>query len=189
MGLTGLFFGSFNPIHNGHLSIARYLLEKRYCEKIWFVLSPQNPWKEEQDLLDEQKRLEMVREAIAGENAMEVCDIEFRMPRPSYTYQTLRKLKKMYPDRGFALIIGGDNLKNFQYWKNHQEILEECVLLVYPRPGMVTPARQEKNMVLVDAPMTAISSTEIRQKVFCGEDISGDVPGPVVQLVEKYYAP
>lgn len=187
MGLTGLFFGSFNPIHNGHLAIARYLLDEGYCEKIWFVVSPRNPWKEEQDLLNEEKRLEIVKKAIAGDVRLCACDIEFKMPRPSYTYQTLRVLKKDYPRQDFALIIGGDNLQKFHFWKNYQEILAENRVFVYPRPQVILPAMEEKNVVLVDAPQTAVSSTEIRQKVCEGISIAEDVPQSVVELVEKWY--
>lgn len=187
MGLTGLFFGSFNPIHNGHLAIARYLLEKGYCERIWFVVSPQNPWKQEQDLLDERKRLELVKKAVAGEPAMSACDVEFSMPRPSYTYQTLRLLKENNPDREFALIMGGDNLQRFHKWKNFQEIVAHHTVLVYPRPNMVLPETEEGNIILADAPQMAVSSTEIRRKVRCGERITGDVPEKLTDLIEAYY--
>ncbi len=187
MGLTGLFFGSFNPIHNGHLAIARYLLEKRHCEKLWFVVSPQNPWKQEQDLLEEQKRLEIVKEAISGEANMDVCDIEFSMPRPSYTYQALRLLKENYPEREFALIMGGDNLQKFHDWKNYREIMANHTLFVYPRPGIVLSGTEEKNVVLVNAPQIAVSSTDIRWKVRKGINLSGDVPERVVKMIEKYY--
>jgi len=187
MGLTGLFFGSFNPVHNGHLTIARYVLEKGYCENIWFVISPQNPWKEEQGLLDEQKRLELVKEAIREEPHMRVCDIEFSMPRPSYTYQTLRELKEAYPGTDFALVVGGDNLQNFRYWKNYEEILSNYVLFVYPRPGIILPEIETDRVILVDAPLTAVSSTEIRRKVSRGEEITGDVPASLVERVETYY--
>lgn len=187
MGLTGLFFGSFNPIHNGHLAIARYLLEKGYCETVWFVISPQNPWKQEQDLLDQQKRLEMLKLAIRGEMCMHACDIEFSMPLPSYTYQTLRLLKENNPGREFALIIGGDNWQRFHEWKNYHEILANYVVIVYPRPGVTLPVNEEKNVVLADAPQTAVSSTGIRRKVREGKTITGDVPESVVGLVERFY--
>ena len=188
MGKIGLFFGSFNPIHEGHLSIARYLLDNGYCKSIWLVVSPQNPWKKNRDLLQEQKRLELVRAAIAEDKRMEVCDIEFDMPRPSYTYQTLRKLRSDIPNQEFALIVGGDNLKKFQEWKNFQEILSLHTLFVYPRPGEVVSHTPEGDIVLVDAPQTSISSTEIRQKIERGMSIVGDVPEiycfiPVVHLV------
>ena len=105
MGVTGLFFGSFNPIHNGHLAIARYLLDEEYCREVWFVVSPQNPWKKDQSLLDEQKRFWMVKEAIAGDNRMKACDQEFRMSRPSYTYQTLQTFSREFPGLQFSRIM------------------------------------------------------------------------------------
>ena len=108
--MTGLFFGSFNPIHNGHLKIAQYLLYKGYCQRIWFVVSPHNPLKRDRSLLDEQKRLEIVKAAIRGDERMQACDVEFGLPKPSYTYATLQLLKKKWPEEEFALIIGEDNL-------------------------------------------------------------------------------
>ena len=106
--MTGLFFGSFNPIHNGHLKIAQYLLYKGYCQRIWFVVSPHNPLKSDRSLLDEQKRLEIVKAAIRGDERMQACDVEFGLPKPSYTYATLQLLKKKWPEEEFALIIGED---------------------------------------------------------------------------------
>lgn len=187
MGVTGLFFGSFNPIHDGHLAIARYLLDEGHCESVWFVVSPQNPWKPEQDLLDERKRLEMVEVAIAGDARMCASDIEFSMPRPSYTYQTLRVLKESHPMRKFALIMGGDNLQRFHHWKNFREIIADCAVFVYPRPGMVLPETTEGNIVLVNAPEMPVSSTEIRRKAADGADIAGDVPEAICSLVKRYY--
>lgn len=187
MGKTGLFFGSFNPIHCGHLSIARYLLDGGYCECVWFVISPQNPWKKGLDLLDEQKRLEMVQQAIAGDVRMRVCDVEFGLPRPSYTYQTLRKLRQDAPEQDFALIIGGDNLQKFQDWKNYQEIIEKYTIFVYPRPGIHLPELSNARVIVVDAPQTTLSSTEIRQKIIEGKDITGDVPENVRKQIERYY--
>ena len=104
--MTGLFFGSFNPIHNGHLKIAQYLLYKGYCQRIWFVVSPHNPLKSDRSLLDEQKRLEIVKAAIRGDERMQACDVEFGLPKPSDTYATLQLLKKKWPEEEFALIIG-----------------------------------------------------------------------------------
>jgi nicotinate-nucleotide adenylyltransferase len=187
MGKVGLFFGSFNPIHEGHLSIVRYLLEEGYCESIRLIVSPQNPWKKNRELLEEQKRLELVQNAIANDERMEVCDVEFGMPRPSYTYQTLRKLRTDEPGMDFALIIGGDNLQKFQEWKNFQEILSSHTLFVYPRPGTETTHLPVGDIVLVNAPQTAISSTEIRRKVAEGESIVGEVPENVRKQIETYY--
>lgn len=186
--MTGLFFGSFNPVHNGHLAIARYLLDKGFCREVWFVVSPQNPLKRNKELLDENKRLEIIRAAVAGEPGMEVCDVEFRMPRPSYTLDTLQKLEKDYPEKCFALVIGEDNLRDFHLWRNHEEILRRFRLLVYPRPGVKISGVLPEQVTLVDAPLEAISSTEIREKIEAGEDVSNDVPVQAFPLIMKYYS-
>lgn len=183
----GLFFGSFNPVHNGHLAIARYLLEAGYCREVWLVVSPQNPWKEDRSLLDEVKRLEMVEAALAQETRMRACDIEFTLPRPSYTYQTLRVLQERFPGKQFALIIGGDNLQRFHCWKNYREILAHHPVFVYPRPGMEPPTLPEEGITLVNAPLMTTSSTEIRQRLRDGLPITHDVPPAVRTLAEKYY--
>lgn len=185
---TGLFFGSFNPIHNGHIAIARYLLENGYCESVWFIVSPQNPWKVDSILLDERKRLQIVEKAVEKEERMEASDFEFSMPRPSYTYQTLEALQAKYPAMDFSLIIGGDNLQRFHLWKNYREVLADFPLIVYPRPGILIPEITGANMTIVDAPLTDISSTEIRDKVKVGEDISDRVPSVVLPLIQKYYS-
>lgn len=185
---TGLFFGSFNPIHNGHIAIARYLLENGYCESVWFIVSPQNPWKVDSTLLDERKRLQIVEKAVEREERMEASDFEFSMPRPSYTYQTLEALQAKYPAMDFSLIIGGDNLQRFHLWKNYLEVLADFPLIVYPRPGILIPEITGANMTIVDAPLTDISSTEIRDKVKVGEDISDRVPSVVLPLIQKYYS-
>lgn len=185
--MTGLFFGSFNPVHNGHLAIARYLLDNRYCREIWFVVSPRNPLKQNKFLQDEEKRLEIVRAAIGGDARMRSCDVEFAMPRPSYTVDTLQKLGEDYPGKQFALIIGGDNLRDFHLWRNHDLIAERYRILVYPRPGIVTPATTWANVSLADAPLSEISSTEIRETIKQGGDISPCVPIEALPLIQKYY--
>ncbi len=185
--LTGLFFGSFNPLHNGHLAIARCLLEKGCCQEIWFVISPQNPWKKDLTLLPEQLRLEIVQTAVAGESCMSACDIEFSMHRPSYTYLTLEALTRQYPGKNFALIMGEDNLERFHLWRNYEEILARYPIFVYPRPGFESKATPYDTVKLVAAPLWTVSSSEVRQKVREGKDISADVPSSVVDLVEKYY--
>ena len=177
--MTGLFFGSFNPVHNGHLAIARYLLEKGFCREVWFVVSPQNPLKQNAELLDENKRLEILRK---------VCDAEFRLPRPSYTWNTLQVLKKEYPEKSFALVIGGDNLRNFHLWRNYKEILNHYRIFVYPRPGVEVPGTIPEGVTLVNAPLAAVSSTEIRAKIGAGEDILDNVPAKVYPLIMKYYS-
>lgn len=189
MKYTGLFFGSFNPIHNGHLAIARYLLDNAYCKDIWFVISPQNPWKEDRELLPEQQRLEIVETAISRDIQMSACDIEFTMPRPSYTYHTLQVLTRRYPEEHFALIIGADNLERFHLWKNSTDILRQYPVFVYPRPGNQARTDNPQIVPLPTAPLMSVSSSEIRQKVKEGLDISGNVPEEIIPLVKKYYAP
>lgn len=186
--MTGLFFGSFNPVHNGHLAIARYLLDKGFCREVWFVVSPQNPFKQNKFLLDETKRLEIIRRAVAGEPGMKVCDVEFRMPRPSYTWSTLRALEKDYPGKPFALVIGADNLRNFPMWKNYEDILRHYRVLVYPRPGVELPGDVPASVSLVDAPLAAVSSTEVREKIAAGRDVSADVPVRALPLILEYYS-
>ena len=185
--LVGLFFGSFNPLHNGHFKIAEYLLDAGYCTEVWFVVSPQNPWKVDSSLLDEKKRLELVTAAIGNDIRMKAVDVEFSMPRPSYTYQTLKVLQGNFPNTSFALIIGGDNLLRFREWRNAEDILLQFPILVYPRPGVILADCPVGNVTLVDAPLADISSTEIRRKVKMGEDISMDVPANIVSLVKRYY--
>lgn len=187
MDTTGLFFGSFNPIHNGHLAIARHLLDKGYCTRIWFVISPQNPWKKDSALLGEEQRFEIVAAAIQGDPRMEACDAEFAMPRPSYTYQTLQLLSEKYPHRKFALIVGGDNWQQFHLWKNHQDIADRYPILVYPRPDRPEAPCHGTAAIQVEAPLLTVSSTAVRHKLSRGEDISTEVPASALNLIQKYY--
>ncbi len=185
--MTGLFFGSFNPIHNGHIGIAEYLLDEGWCSEIRLVVSPKNPLKADLDLLDEEKRLAMVTQAIAFDNRLKACNIEFRMPRPSYTIDTLRMFSENDPERQFCLIIGEDNLNIFHLWKNYQEIYAEYRILVYPRPGEAVPNGWYPNMTRIDAPLTPVSSTQIREMVRRGEPIDQWVPPSIRKWVEEWY--
>lgn len=185
--MVGLFFGSFNPIHQGHLAIARYLLEEKYCNEVWFVLSPCNPLKQDTELLPERERLEILRAALENETGMFPCDIEFDMPRPSYTLDTLLKLNKEYTGKKWALVIGADNLRDFHLWKDHETIARNYPIWVYPRPGVSLLKPSQKNITLIPAPMTDISSTEIRQRVREGKNIASFVPAPALPLILKYY--
>ena len=130
MNKTGLFFGSFNPVHNGHMIIANYILEFTDLEQIFFVVSPQNPFKEEANLLEDHHRLELVKEAIGDNTSYIACDIEFKMPKPSYTVDTLTCLKEKHPEKEFSLIMGSDNLKSFHKWKNPKQIIDNHRLYV-----------------------------------------------------------
>lgn len=187
MNLIGLFFGSFNPFHNGHLKIAQYMLREKCCGEVWFVISPRNPLKKDFTLLDEKKRLEILNAAIAGESGMIACDIEFDMPRPSYTADTLRLLSNKWPDKEFTLILGEDNLQNFHLWKDAERIADHYRMIVYPRKGINMGKIRGKNISVVNAPLTDISSTEIRRRVDKKEDISALVPPGSLPFILKYY--
>ena len=168
----GLFFGSFNPIHNGHVGIARYLLEKKLCAEVWFVVSPCNPFKVDRFLLPEMDRFAIVSAAIRGIPGMKACDVEFSMSKPSYTVDTLRVLFDRYPGRRFALIIGGDNVPDFPKWKDYHWIEVHCSIFVYPRPGYEVDASTLPSSVqLVNTPLLEISSTFIRQALAEGRDV------------------
>ena len=162
----GLFFGSFNPIHIGHLIIAETMAQSDELEQVWFVVSPHNPFKKKRNLLHEFDRLHMVRLAIADNPQFNVTDVEFRMPQPSYTVDTMVYLSEKYPQHRFRLIIGQDNLKHFPRWKNHEALLDHHGLLVYPRPhASETELLAHPNVCMVEAPEVEISATFIRQAV------------------------
>ncbi len=181
---TGLFFGSFNPIHIGHLIIAQAVLDQAKLSDVWFVVSPQNPHKSSRSLAHEFDRLEMVERAIADNDRFRAVDIEFRMPKPSYTVDTLAWLREKYPQREFKLIIGEDNLASFKKWKNHQVILDDFGLLVYPRPGIIQSVREERpHIQYLDAPMLDISATYIRKCVKEGRSIRYLVPDSTARFI------
>lgn len=166
MKKTGLFFGSFNPIHVGHLIIANTMLTSSELEEVWFVVSPQNPLKERSTLLADHHRLQMVRVAIEDNYRMRACDIEFHLPVPSYTVVTLAHLGEQYPEREFCLIMGSDNLDNLHRWRNYEYILNNYKIYVYPRPGHLGgDFASHPNVTMVDVPMMDISSSYIREQI------------------------
>lgn len=175
--LTGIFSGSFNPIHIGHLALANWICEFGGVDELWFLVSPQNPLKEEAGLMDERIRLGFVQSAIAGYSKFKASDFEFRLPRPSYTINTLRALQKAYPERHFALIIGADSWCGFPKWKDYEAILSEFDLIVYPRKGyeIVIPEHLS-NVKKVEAPLFDISSTFIRDSLKSGKDVRFFLP-------------
>jgi nicotinate-nucleotide adenylyltransferase len=175
--ITGLYFGSFNPIHIGHLAIASFMVEFSQLEQLWFVVSPQNPLKEKQSLLQDYHRLEMVRLAIGDDERFRASDIEFRLPRPSYTIDTLAYLEEKYPAREFQLVMGSDGLHTFHKWKHSELIVQKYHRLIYPRPGMDKKTGSGlSNATLVDAPMMDISSSFIRKAIKAGKDVKHLVP-------------
>ena len=180
-----IFSGSFNPIHNGHLAIAREVLLQSAAEELWFLVSPRNPLKKEGDLIAENDRLKMVELAIENEERMVASDFEFHLPRPTYTIRTLERLKITYPLHEFSLLIGGDNLAIIRKWVEYQRIISEFGLIVYPRPGFESIGNNQfANITFISAPLIDISATEIRHKLAKGESISGMVPERVAKFLE-----
>ena len=168
----GLYFGSFNPIHHGHLIIAAYILNNYELEQIWFVVSPQNPLKVKTQLLDEYRRLNLVNLAIEDFPKMKSSNIEFDLPRPSFTINTLSHLKEKFPQHDFSLILGQDNLESFDKWKNYEEILKSQKLFVYPRyHSKASIFDNHPKVILTKAPMMEISSTFIRDSIKNKKDI------------------
>lgn len=173
----GLFFGSFNPVHNGHLMLANYIVEYTDLDSIWFVVSPHNPFKDMTSLLEDHYRRDMLEMAVKNDERFGVCDIEFHMPKPSYTIDTLMRLSELYPDTDFYLICGMDNLKDFHKWKDYQGILDNYRLLVYPRKGYDGGVMlNHKSIQIIDAPEIEISSTFIRKAVAEGKDVRYFMP-------------
>lgn len=188
MKSIGLFFGSFNPIHLGHVNLAEFIFEFSGVDEIWFVVSPQNPLKENKTLVEEHHRLKMVELAIEGKEYMKASDIEFSLPKPSYTIDTLQNLIEKYPEDNFILIIGSDNVAIFDQWKDYETILEEYSILVYPRKNFDFEPFEEKypDMHLIDeAPLFEISSTEIRLLIQKNEDVSKWIHSSVYQYIKE----
>ena len=172
----GLFFGSFNPIHIGHKVIASYLVDFTDLDKVMFVVSPQNPFKQKISLLDQYHRLQIIRSEIEDNSKLEVSDIEFDMPKPSYTIDTLVRLKEKHPENDYSIIMGSDNLQNFHKWKNYEQILEDYSVYVYPRPGYEISGSHKNIHVIEGVPQMEISSSFIRKSIKEGKDISYLMP-------------
>ena len=178
MKSIGIFGGSFNPIHVGHVALANAAREACGLDEVWLMVSPQNPLKRDMALLDDQLRLEMAQKALEGVEGVKVSDYEMHLPKPSYTWHTLQALTKDYPDCTFTLIIGGDNWAHFQRWYHWEDIQRMCDIAVYPREGYAGT---------FDAPLVNVSSTEIRERIRKGESIEGLIPAKIESLVRNYY--
>ncbi|MDR0668087.1 MAG: nicotinate-nucleotide adenylyltransferase [Prevotellaceae bacterium] len=193
MKQTGLFFGSFNPVHTGHLLIANYMRSFQALDEIWFVVTPQNPTKSPQALAAATHRLAMTQLAVKPYPAFHVCDIEFLLPSPTYTIHTLDALRECYPQRRFALLIGSDNWRQMPQWKDADRLCAEYRILVYPRFGFDLPERPARYPLLrfTDAPRIEISSTFIRQAVADGKDVACFTPAAVCEYMRshKLYLP
>lgn len=182
---TFLYFGSFNPIHNGHLAVAEYVLREGLAEGVWLVVSPQNPHKQQSDLAEEQLRLEMARRAVESVEGLEVCDVEFGLPRPSYTIDTLDHLRGQFPDKEFALLGGGDVAATIHTWKEAQRLVSENDIYIYPRGEHENFGAPFK--MLSGAPMMTHSSTQIRQMIATEDgQWRGLVPAVVAELVVEH---
>jgi nicotinate-nucleotide adenylyltransferase len=186
--LVGLFFGSFNPIHIGHLIIANHLVEHSAMDELWLVVTPQNPFKEKQSLLDNYLRLEMVNLAIEEYPKLRASNIEFQLPQPNYTVNTLAYLEEKFPNVSFALIMGEDNLKSLHKWKNYEYILEHYPIYVYPRISegeMPDNLVQHPHIKRVTAPIIELSSTFIREEIKARHNVRPLLPEKVWQYIDR----
>jgi nicotinate-nucleotide adenylyltransferase len=197
MKQIGLFFGSFNPVHQGHLILANYLAEETALEEVWFVITPQSPFKQKQRLLDNHHRLALVEEAIEGYPKLKVSTVEFGLPAPQYTALTIAHLMEKHPEASFSLIVGQDHLKTFHKWYNYQALLEGHQIYVYPRMpeealAAGKPLKQPKpeilnhsNLILVPAPVVEISSSYIRKALKAGKNIRPLLPPAVWKYMDE----
>lgn len=167
----GLLFGSFNPIHVGHLSIGQYMINDGFVDKIWFVVSPQNPFKSQTDLLSAEHRCAMVKAAIKDNTGFALCDVELSLPVPSYTIDTMHFLQSSHPEVKFSIIMGADNAVSLHKWKNGDELIQNFEILVYPRPGFECKDAQNKRFIITKAPQMDISSTLIRDNIHKNKSI------------------
>ncbi|SDE64884.1 nicotinate (nicotinamide) nucleotide adenylyltransferase [Riemerella columbipharyngis] len=188
MKKAGLFFGSFNPIHIGHLILANYILENSDMNELWFVVSPQNPFKEKKSLLRDHNRLDMVQLAIKNYPRMKASNVEFSLPQPNYTIDTLAYLKEKYPNYAFSLIMGEDNLASLHKWKNAYLLVDEHQIIVYPRlsdePLPESKFEQHPNICRINAPIIEISATEIRRMIKLNKNVRPMLPPEVFEYLD-----
>ena len=185
----GLYFGSFNPVHVAHLIIANHILNETDIERVWFVVSPQNPFKISAGLLNEYHRLHLVKTAAEDDNRIKASDIEFNLPRPSYTATTLVYLKEKYPEHEFSIVMGSDSFQNLHKWKNYEAIIANHQIYVYRRPGFAIDNSIGAKLTITEAPLLQLSATQIRNYIQEGKSIRYLVPDNVREEIEKgnYY--
>ena len=181
---TALFGGTFNPLHNGHLTIVKSVLEQGLADEVWILITPCNPWKKDQALLDDRLRYDMVAQAVKDLDGVRASDFEFKLDKPSYTANTLRRISAEYPDREFVITIGADNWVKFHNWKEADFILNNYPIIVYPRQGYPIETLSA-NVTLLDCPLMDISSTRIRQMVQDGTPINELVPASVARTIKE----
>ena len=186
----GLYFGTFNPVHVGHLIIANHFAEYSDLDKIWMVITPHNPFKKKKTLLDNHHRYQLVLEAVEDYPKIEASTIEFNLPQPNYTSNTLAYLQEKYPDYEFSLIMGEDNLRTLHKWKNYETLLENHAIYVYPRVAEQADADRPKllehpNIHIVDAPVVEISATFIRKAIKAGKNCRPLLPQPVWRYIDE----
>lgn len=187
---TAIFGGSFNPIHSGHVLLARQVLAEGLADEVWLMVSPHNPLKKQDGLLDEQARLRLARLAVEGVDGVQVSDFEFFLPRPSYTWRTLQALGEKYTDRKFLLLIGADNWAVFDKWAHHEDLIREYEIIVYPREGYLLNTEQMPDGVhVLKAALYPWSSTLVRERLAQGLDCSAYVPPRVLEEIARcgYY--
>ena len=186
----GLYFGSFNPVHHGHLIIASHVVQSSGLDQVWFIVSPQNPLKPSAGLLNEYHRLFLIKAAIDGENHLRASDIEFKLPRPSFTIDTLTYIREKYAQHEFSIIMGSDSYQNLKRWKNYQQLLKSTEFFIYVRAGFEEiPVYDGAHTHILEAPLLQISATHIRKILKAGQSIRYLVPDVVKEEIERnhYY--
>lgn len=185
----GLYFGSFNPVHVGHLIIASHATNETNLDQVWFVVSPQNPFKQSSTLLNEYHRLHLIQSAIEGENKLRVSNIEFKLPKPSYTIDTLAYLKEKHPEHEFSIIMGSDSFSNLHKWKNYEQIIKSHTIYIFIRPGFDATNNIAAKIEILNPPLLHISSTHIRELIKSKKSFRYLVPDIVKEEIERngYY--